>query len=486
MEEQLQNEAFTSMIDILEQVAQWDIGKSELWKYRKYFYALPESKVDASPILCSAMAHLAIISGNIERSEVYVSKLKALKKKYPPSSPRYQAVENYLAFLGVALPHKNQKNILQAIKHLAKAVQSKGAHVPQLSLTVNRPSVVNGGRDWTPLLRHAKFLRRPVDALSRAVLGDAATGAVNVCIAEGLYLQNQISDALVLLVGTMPFIEQKGDVSVLFAAMFLQMEIMVVTEQIPSALPMLVNIENRMQAAGAHYLLPNINAIYAWVALYDNDFKRIQHWMANEAPNENGDFSTLDRFQYFVKLRVYLMQEKHLALLALAERLRPILEAFGRILEQCELNMLLAMSFYAQNMREEAFEYLEKALAAGEKYRYYRLFADEGEKLYFILRDYKSARGDSDFLSYMIELTRKMGLMYPGYLKHQKDSLPPLTETELNVLRLMGAGRTNQEIGKHLEISLNTVKFHTKNIFNKLNVKNRHNAVCYAKEIGLF
>ena len=61
----------------------------------------------------------------------------------------------------------------------------------------------------------------------------------------------------------------------------------------------------------------------------------------------------------------------------------------------------------------------------------------------------------------------------------------PLSERELEVLRLIAAGRTNQQVAAQLVIAVGTVKRHTANIFIKLDVYNRTEAVAGARALGL-
>ncbi len=65
------------------------------------------------------------------------------------------------------------------------------------------------------------------------------------------------------------------------------------------------------------------------------------------------------------------------------------------------------------------------------------------------------------------------------------DSPEALTECEVEVLRLMAVGLKNQEIADKLVVSLNTIRYHSKNIFGKLGVDNRTAAVAHAREMGL-
>jgi ATP/maltotriose-dependent transcriptional regulator MalT len=60
-----------------------------------------------------------------------------------------------------------------------------------------------------------------------------------------------------------------------------------------------------------------------------------------------------------------------------------------------------------------------------------------------------------------------------------------LSDREIEVLKLIAAGLTNQEIAERLFISLNTVRTHTKNINSKLDVHSRTQAIARAKKLGL-
>ena len=68
---------------------------------------------------------------------------------------------------------------------------------------------------------------------------------------------------------------------------------------------------------------------------------------------------------------------------------------------------------------------------------------------------------------------------------HASEYIEPLSEREIEVLQLISEGLTNQEIAGKLHISLHTVKGHARNIYGKLGVKNRTQAIAQAREMGL-
>jgi LuxR family transcriptional regulator, maltose regulon positive regulatory protein len=70
--------------------------------------------------------------------------------------------------------------------------------------------------------------------------------------------------------------------------------------------------------------------------------------------------------------------------------------------------------------------------------------------------------------------------------QQKPDMMEPLSERELEVLKLLRSDLSGPEIAQQLIVSLNTLRTHTKNIFNKLGVNNRRTAVRRAEELDLF
>ena len=82
-------------------------------------------------------------------------------------------------------------------------------------------------------------------------------------------------------------------------------------------------------------------------------------------------------------------------------------------------------------------------------------------------------------------LASAVGRYFPNYLKSQAEYYEPLTATEQTVLRLMAQGFRNDEIADRTGKKTGTVKFHSNNIFRKLQVQNRQQAVNRGREINL-
>lgn len=207
--------------------------------------------------------------------------------------------------------------------------------------------------------------------------------------------------------------------------------------------------------------------------------------MSTDAPDEIGDFNMLDLYRYMVKIRCYIILEKYSAAISLIEKLRPLLQQGRRVIDSCELDLLLAMTLYAAGKKELAFEPLERVLKIARRRKYYRLLADEGIALFKLLVDYSRDKEETPFLKQMIELTRKMAIQYPLYLKPRYQNSEHFTQMEIDILKLLQQGKTQEEIGEYFFITVNTVKYHLKKIYTKLDANSANQAVWKAMLLGL-
>ena len=92
--------------------------------------------------------------------------------------------------------------------------------------------MLNGFRDFTEYGRYIKQLREPIVKACQVLYGDAAAGVYEIALAEHLYWKNECFEALVLVVGAIPFMENLKDVRCLFAALTLEIFILTANGQI--------------------------------------------------------------------------------------------------------------------------------------------------------------------------------------------------------------------------------------------------------------
>ena len=151
--------------------------------------------------------------------------------------------------------------------------------------------------------------------------------------------------------------------------------------------------------------------------------------------------------------------------------------------------VLQAVAHHALGEKDKAVQLLGEALALAEPGGFIRIFVDEGPPMAALLRE---AAKHGTVSNYVRQLLAAFGKA-EGRTPVTQLLIEPLTspdlvdlsEREFEVLRLLGTELNGPEIARELMVSLNTMRTHTKSIYNKLGVNNRRMAIRRAEELDL-
>ena len=171
----------------------------------------------------------------------------------------------------------------------------------------------------------------------------------------------------------------------------------------------------------------------------------------------------------------------------LLDRLRDAAPASGRAGSLVEIHVLTSLAHEAQGNRQRALASLTEAWTlTPEPEGYVRLFLDEGPPMLELLHAAQRHRVVGHHARRVLALagparTRPAEAARPGI----SPLADPLSERELQVLRLLDSELSGPEIARTLFISPNTLRTHTKHVFTKLGVSSRREAVARARERGL-
>ena len=235
---------------------------------------------------------------------------------------------------------------------------------------------------------------------------------------------------------------------------------------------------------------PNIRL---WIQ--EKKLKNLESWI-----KESGiDVDAVDHFK--AKL-TYTMHTRALIVLGRehpdSTYLNEALDLLDQLLELAENNgwgskvieilILQALAFQVKGDTDQAMARLERALNLAEPEGFIRTFVDEGPPMAHLLYEALSRGIAPDYV-------RQLLGAFPSDEPEQADLskthtsefelIEPLSEREIEILQLIAEGLTNQEIATRLYLSLNTVKVHTRNIYGKLGVNNRTQAVSRARTLGI-
>jgi LuxR family maltose regulon positive regulatory protein len=229
-------------------------------------------------------------------------------------------------------------------------------------------------------------------------------------------------------------------------------------------------------------------------------------WARERGLTVENELSYLREFDHITLARVLIAQYKtnrvegdlHAALGLLA-RLLQAAEEGGRNGSVIEILILQALAYQAQGDQPRALGSLERALTLAEPEGYVRSFVDEGEAMRSLIEKQSRNRDHplSDYVDKLLAAFPQPIATTPKSkienLKHLhlaqvqvSEIVEPLSERELEVLKLLRSELSGPEIAQQMIVSLNTLRTHTKNIYNKLGVNNRRAAVRRAEELDLF
>jgi LuxR family maltose regulon positive regulatory protein len=180
---------------------------------------------------------------------------------------------------------------------------------------------------------------------------------------------------------------------------------------------------------------------------------------------------------------LHLAQGEYDAALAVSQWLLQKLDETNRVGRVIEVLVLQALAFQGKRDIDQTIAVLKKAFSLAQPDGYIRTFLDEGEPMAKLLYQAKSHLVGT---GYAAELLSAMGNAFGGTLPPAELLIEPLTLREMEVLKLIEAGYSNQEIAGKLFISLPTVKRHISNIYTKLGTSSRTQAVSRGKELDLF
>ncbi len=225
---------------------------------------------------------------------------------------------------------------------------------------------------------------------------------------------------------------------------------------------------------------PNVRPVAAlrarmWIAQGRVD--EALRWAHERGLSAEDDLSYLREFEYITLARALPADEAS----PLLGRLLRAAEDGGRTGSVIEILVLLAVAHQERGDTSAALVAFERACALAEPEGYVRIIIDEGPPMAALL-EAAAERGITP--AYVRRLLTAFGATEDATTGTQA-LIEPLSERELDVLRLLETDLSGPDIARELVVSLNTVRTHTRNIYAKLGVNNRRSAVRRAQELDL-
>lgn len=430
-------------------------GMGHYSEMEKYYRSLPESEILESPSLMQGMSMLCALNTDYENSERWYHELEQFAAKCKKQDAVLRQIKSRIAWLDISLPQRKTDKMIQIIPSVFRLITNREVKLPPFSVTSTLPSIMNGGKDFSPWSKIDDLLYQTMRIPVEAVLGKDGVGLADCAIAESKFEKGEdISGRILLLVSQLGEVQKKGTPDIEFA---------------------IVGLLARSQIAlgRAEDALRTVQMIR----------ERVQVWYREKAPKDPLHLNVLKRYQYLTQAMAELaLGMPDAALLTLAP-LESYCKDCSRYIDGIHINVLEAIALYRK--KDSLWkEKLNSALDTAQEFGFIRTISVYGAAVLSLLEqtEYKN---DDEWFARLIKDVRVEASFYPDFLQPHLSMENELTATELQILRLICADKSNAQIGQIMDIKLPTVKTHVSHILTKLDVSRRSEAKTAAKRLWL-
>lgn len=249
----------------------------------------------------------------------------------------------------------------------------------------------------------------------------------------------------------------------------------------------------RLREENALYLNPNFLAVDTESKLRGGDREAAAEWLNRFFVTDGEPPRFYKLYQYFTTVRAYLVLSEPKKAGELLEKLKKLCAEYRRPLDVAEVCVLQAALSWATGAQKKAVQLLEETLLAMQPYRVVRVIADEGAAVLPILKkiafqtDQPEYSGplDGHYVNQVLLCSYEVSTQHPGITSRLNEKAVKLSQKQLDILTLLARGYKNADIVSISGLTINTIKTHTKLIYEKLGVNKAADAVMEAKRRGL-
>ena len=467
--------------ELLIRSAELHPGMGHYYEMEKYYHSLPEKEILASPALMQAMSMLCAMEMDYEKSEQWYEALKQFAEQCDRMDAGGRQARSRLAWLDISLPQREVSGLTDTIPAVFRLLRGKEITLPPFSVTSTLPSIMNGGKDFSDWSKKDDMLYQVLRIPVEAVLGKDGVGLADCAIAESKFEKGEdITHRMLSLVQRAGEIQRNGTPDIEFAVTGLLIRSQMASGRSDDAVRTMEQLRTRFAENGLDRFLPNMDAMRCRLDLYVEDLDRADDWYREKAPRDLMKLNVMKRYQYLTQAMVELAAGKNQDVLLTLSSLELYCRTCRRHLDSIHLLIIRAIACWRE--KDKTWKtYLDEALDIAEEYQFIRPVSGYGAAVLPLLEE--CSRDDqSKWYLRLMSAVREQAAYYPAFLQPRTAPGESLTATELQILRLICADKSNAEIGKIMDIKLPTVKTHVSHILDKLGVSRRSEAKTAAKK----
>ena len=470
--------------ELLVRNAELHPGMGHYAEMEKYYRSLPEAEILASPSLMQGMSMLCALVMDYEGSERWYGELQKFAEHCDRQDAAGKQARGRLAWLDISLPQRGVKGLTETIPAVFRLLTNKEVALPSFSVTSALPSIMNGGKDFSEWSKKDDLLYKTLRIPVEAVLGRDGVCLADCAIAESKFEKGaDVTGRMLSLLPQLNEVRNQGTPDMEFAISGLLARSQLANGQAMDARRTIEVLHECFVESGLTRFLPNMDAMLCRIDMHTGDLDAADAWYREKAPREPTHLNVMRRYQYLTQAMVELADGRPDAALLTLAPLEPYIKNCARIIDGIHLNVLTAIAL--RRKKDERWrERLTAALDAATEYRFIRTVSVYGTAVLPLL-EALDWDGDKAWRKRLMAAVRMQAAFYPHFLEPSLVPGEELTPTELQVLHLLCADKSNAEIAQIMDVKLPTVKTHVSHILDKLDVKRRAEARTAAKKLRL-
>ena len=470
--------------ELLVRNAELHPGMGHYAEMEKYYRSLPEAEILASPSLMQGMSMLCALVMDYEGSERWYGELQKFVEHCGRQDAAGKQARGRLAWLDISLPQRGVKGLTETIPAVFRLLTNKEVALPSFSVTSALPSIMNGGKDFSEWSKKDDLLYKTLRLPVEAVLGRDSVCLADCAIAESKFEKGEdVAGRMLSLLPQMNEVRNHGTSDMEFAVSGLLARSQLANGQPTDARRTIEVLRECFAERGLTRFLPNMDAMLCRIDMHTSDLDAVDAWYREKAPCEPTHLNVMRRYQYLTQAMVEIMQNRPDAALLTLSPMEPYIQNCDRIIDGIHLNVLTAITLHRK--RDEQWRgRLTEALDAAAEYSFITTVSMYGTAVLPLL-EALDWDGDKKWYKQIMAAVRKQAAFYPHFLVPRLAPGEELTPTELQILHLLCADKSNAEIAQIMDVKLPTVKTHVSHILDKLDVKRRAEARTAAKKLHL-
>lgn len=478
-------------IGMIEKIVPVYIRNNDFNKIIKWLDNLPIEILHDSHILCLTYAWYYQLKFQFDRAWDYIIKAEKVYERIMTEESANDAVmeavkADVLHFKTIyGMLSRDYEIFIRASSELSR-VNTANAVFAKFGLEINRaqPSLIFLLYENLELFAENEFLRTVQMLKEQKIKG---LNYAYVLYGEMLYEFNMLDEALPLLInGCIGALEERK-FGAYMPGINTTAKIYWSYGEKENAISLLKEGEQVLKKHNSILLAKKMKVFRVWLSLMMKDMVAVDEWMQERYNGISENITIQNEFDLSVYARVLIERGEYRSAEVLLARLLDFAHGMKQIRWPIMINNILARLHYSRGDFNKALDCLGTAIRLGIKHKYFRIFVEEGPIMYELLSRYLNSRqikGEQE-VQELYGYIEKIRECIKRENKFEKTADIHLTKAELNVLRMVKEGLTNEEIAKKLVIQTDTVKKHISNIYRKMNVKNRTQAVRKVEEIKI-